>query len=158
MKQFLSRIITFCFALLFAFSTNENYGYVFASNDASLDSLMKSWQVTMEQYYYSYTPDFPVYVNGVSVPDELLYHVKINNQPVQMVWYEEGQQVEPSTYQVTAVYIENQQNVVYIFTLYKGQPVALVNDQFLYENVADGFNFSETANVNLKQRYDHLYR
>lgn len=158
MKQFVSRTIKAIVLLTAILSTSMTQVDALASSDASLDNLMKGWQVSMEQYYYSYTPYNQEYIHDLLLPFELLEHVMINNQPVNMVWYEEGQEVDNATYQVTGVYVESQKNVVYIFTLYQGQPIALMNDQFSYENTADGINFSETANVDLKQRYDQLYR
>lgn len=158
MKQFVSRIIKTIVLLTVFLSTSMTHVNALTSSDTSLENLMKSWQVSIGQYYHSYTPYNQSYVNDLLLPYELLDHVMINNQPVSMVWYEEGQEVDAETYQVTGVYVEDQQNVVYIFTLYKGQPIALMNDKFLYENSANGINFNETANIDLKQRYDHLYR
>lgn len=158
MKQFVFRTIKKMVLLIVISSTGMTQVNASTSSDTSLDNLMKSWQVSMGQYYHSMTPYNQSYVNDLLLPYELLDHVMINHQPVNMVWYEDGQEVDADTYQVTGVYVENQQNVVYIFTLYKGQPIALMNDQFSYENSADGINFNETANVDLKQRYDHLYR
>lgn len=134
--------------------------------EKALADFMAVWEKSMNQQYQSYGPEHPVDLYGVLLPNAILptgdWKMVVDNQPVSVIWSEDG--LSSESYQLIAVYsdIEHSQQEyafdmhTYFFMIVEGQPKVFITQQS-QGNSDNYLYFSETQNGELRQGFADIF-
>ncbi|MBJ8325534.1 DUF4767 domain-containing protein [Streptococcus pacificus] len=126
----------------------------------ALQTFISEWQVEMNQFYTSYTPDHPLnyygYLTPTTSPDESdTMTPALNDSPIKVEWSDTGD--NPDVYNLVAVYSDYEANTLdvkhlYYFVIKDGQAMVLHTSQN-QGNENNWLYFTETENLDLKNGF-----
>lgn len=126
----------------------------------ALQSFISEWQIEMNQFYTSYTPDNPLNYYGYLTPTISFEESNnmipaLNDSPINVEWSDTGNKAE--IYNLVAVYSDYEQSYpnlkhLYYFVIKDGQAMVLHTSQN-QGNTNNWLYFTETENINLKNGF-----
>ncbi|MCU9533247.1 DUF4767 domain-containing protein [Streptococcus sp. CSL10205-OR2] len=131
-----------------------------AEKAQALQSFISEWQVEMNQFYTSYTPDSPLNYYGyltpkISTVESDSMTPALNDSPINVEWSDTGD--KPGVYNLVAVYSDYEQSYpdvkhLYYFVIKDGQSMVLHTSQN-QGNENNWLYFTETENIDLKNGF-----